>query len=775
MIKEPFSHTCPMTVMLLTDMLGPIGGAERSLYLLARGLRERGHRIIICCLEGGDVSTQMRNEAFRVEDLGMKRIYGLKGVKSFFKLIKIAIKENVYVILSYHESSDYMGVFLSLLTRIPIISSRRDMGFKLKPRHVWLYRLLNHFLDGIAAVSEAVKKSVVKTQWVKQSKITVIYNGVDSFSSSFQKALNLRGKLPSIEVNDRSVNVCCVANIRPIKGQRYLIDAARLVANRFPRVRFYLVGKHYIDKNYYAEILAKVQHKKLKNVVKFTGGFPPSLIPVLLNSMDVLVLPSLSEGMSNVLLESMNAGVPVVATSVGGNPEVVEDGKTGFLVPPRNPHSIAEALLKLLSNPELRSDMGMRGRSRVESEFGLNRMVERYEDLLQYVILRRKIGRWPDLHSKLRNMIQQVKSWIKISLASMIYYSRLIDVLRRTKRALRQGKVKILCLHDVSEMAEGRKPFSIYIHPSSFASLLDFLAKNYQIVSLEEAICLLETGKSLTDDVFALTFDDCYKGWINHVFPECQRLRVPYTIFVSTGPLDSGTPLLYDALIFLAKNTWRKVVDLSPWELGVYLLDNILNIYQFVEEIHQCWRGRGRENRTQFLRELSNYLEVPLNAKEFENNLLNWDDVRKMDMYSVTIGAHSVSHAFMCDLSESECYWEIYQSKKRLEEELGHSIRFFAYPYGVLDYHKHDTTRIAKKAGFRNAFTLGTSNTNQFRPFKIGRHSLSPGMFLGLNGDFHKALFATELCCLGNFLFDRVFTQRMHRRVECNSERTLFR
>jgi len=241
--------------------------------------------------------------------------------------------------------------------------------------------------------------------------------------------------------------------------------------------------------------------------------------------------------------------------------------------------------------------------------------------------------------------------------------------------------------------------------------------------------------------------------------PECQRFHLPHATFVATEPLDSGRPLLYDALVFLAENTWRKVLDLSPWQLGVFLLDAPDNIVRFVEGIHGYWRGKNKEDIDHFLQELSEYLEVSLNSEKFQTILLNWDDVRKMDRYGVTIGAHSVSHACLRDLAEPECSWEIFQSKKRLEEELGHSVSFFAYPYGH-DYYERDTIKIVEAAGFRNAFTLDVSNRNPLAPLEIGRRSVSRGMFVGPDGNFNESLLATELCGLGDLLFRRVFMRR---------------
>jgi peptidoglycan/xylan/chitin deacetylase (PgdA/CDA1 family) len=629
------------------------------------------------------------------------------------------------------------------------------MGFSLKPRHIWLYRFINGLFDLIVAVSSAVKEQIVKTQGAKPSDFVVVYNGVD-VSPNRDEPLKVES---GIEFEDESLNVCCLANVRPIKGQRDLIEAAGLVANEFPSVRFFLVGNHDVEKQYYADLQSRLTELGLDQVVTFTGELPPSQMVALLGSMDISVLSSLSEGMSNALLESMAAEKPVVATAVGGNPELVQHGKTGYLVPPRDPDSMAAALLKLLTEPELRREMGVNGRTRVESEFSVARMVARYEDLLHYVCLKRRSRIRLSLRRRVQKSIYLLKSWARVSIATISYYCGLVAAFGWVKRALHLGRVKILCFHDISEMRESQPRFSISLPPKSFSKFLDFLRQHYEIVSLEKTTRLLESGKPGAEDVFALTFDDCYKGWIEHVLPECQRNQVPYTIFLTTGPLDSATPLFYDALIYLAENTWRKVVDVSAWQLPVYTLNDSDDRYRFVEEIHDHWLERSPQDRNDFLLWLSNYLEVPLDSPKLRSKLLNWKDVRKIDASGVTIGAHSVNHYCLDELTDDECYSEIHLSKKRLEEELGHSVKHFAYPYGVLDYRKRDTSKIVKDAGFSNGFTLAAKFNSRFKPFEIGRRSVSAGMFLTPNGRFSKALLATELSGLGDIVFGRFLFQ----------------
>jgi glycosyltransferase involved in cell wall biosynthesis len=146
------------------------------------------------------------------------------------------------------------------------------MGFSLKPRHIRLYRLINGLFDLIVAVSSAVKEQIVKTQGAKPSDFVVVYNGVN-VSPNGDEPLKVES---GIEFEDESLNVCCLANVRPIKGQKDLVEAVRLVANEFPSVRFFLVGNHDVEKQYYADLQSRLTELGLDRVVTFTGELPPS-------------------------------------------------------------------------------------------------------------------------------------------------------------------------------------------------------------------------------------------------------------------------------------------------------------------------------------------------------------------------------------------------------------------------------------------------------------------------------------------------------------------
>ena len=168
------------------------------------------------------------------------------------------------------------------------------------------------------------------------------------------------------------------------RGNEQLLEAAALVRQAIPSATLVVVG----DGPLRPALEARAQELGLNGSVRFLGAVPQAarLIP----HFDVFVLSSVWEGMSNSLLEAMAAGRPVVATRVGGNPEVVVDGETGLLVPPRDARALADATVRLLRDRELARRFGDAGRRRVESQFTLERMVHRMEDLYDDLLARKR-------------------------------------------------------------------------------------------------------------------------------------------------------------------------------------------------------------------------------------------------------------------------------------------------------------------------------------------------------------------------------------------------
>ncbi|MCM8773771.1 MAG: glycosyltransferase, partial [Candidatus Omnitrophica bacterium] len=311
-----------------------------------------------------------------LEELGIKKIYGLSGLKGFIRLVKLMKKEGFDIVHTYLFSENILGVIAGKIVGVKtIITSRRDTGMlrEGKFRHILSYRLTNRWVDKIVCVSEGVKRVVLNKEKVKPEKIEVIYNGVDLEKFNVQDSNSMVKEQLKIEPDDFVVGM--IANFSWIKGHKDFIQAIPLILEEVPNTTFLFIGDGHLRK----EIETEVKNTSYKDKVLFLGS--RNDIPELLLIMDISVNASYSEGMSNTILESMASGVPVVATAVDGNLETVVDKETGFLVPPKTPQALAEAIIRLLKNKDLRGKLGGNARRIVRERFSLERMVRDFEDL----------------------------------------------------------------------------------------------------------------------------------------------------------------------------------------------------------------------------------------------------------------------------------------------------------------------------------------------------------------------------------------------------------
>ena len=248
-----------------------------------------------------------------------------------------------------------------------------------KKRRGWAERLLIHFTDSIACVSEDVKRSMIENQGISPEKLAVVYNGVDTdrFCPGSLKSRLCRDGLGIKQ--DASI-IGIVARLTPVKDHVTLLKAFLKIYEDIPEAVLLVVGDGELEQT----LIKQTYEMGLNNNVFFVGERQD--IPELLNVMDIFVLSSLSEGHNMSLLEAMAAGLPVVATDVGGNSEIVVDGATGFLVPPENPKIFSDKVMILLRDEGLRSHMGKNGRVRVVKNFDKNRMMEEYHFIYSTIL-----------------------------------------------------------------------------------------------------------------------------------------------------------------------------------------------------------------------------------------------------------------------------------------------------------------------------------------------------------------------------------------------------
>lgn len=370
-------------VLLITDIFGRVGGAERNITQLMIGINKDKFELCIACFVSGKLVESMRNQGFSIIDLNKAGIYTISGLRNLVFLKRFVTEKKISLIVTYHESSDFYGLVLSRICNIPIISARRDMGFKTELHHRLAYKCVGRFFDAVLAVSNAVKKEIIKRRWFPEKKIFTIYNAIDAIDyGKADEGMTLKRNLG---IHLKSPVVGMVANIHRIKGYHYFLRAAGII-HRYKRdTQFLMIGYDEIKSNFTIATLKRYgEEMGISENLHFLGGRKD--IPDLISLFDVAVLASLSEGFSNVILEYMASSKPVVATEVGGNPETVVHGETGLLVPPGDADALASAILSILEDKEVASKFGVAGRKRVEERFSLDVMLRNYENLFEQVI-----------------------------------------------------------------------------------------------------------------------------------------------------------------------------------------------------------------------------------------------------------------------------------------------------------------------------------------------------------------------------------------------------
>lgn len=255
------------------------------------------------------------------------------------------------------------------------------MGFLRSRRHRLAYRLMSPLFDQVQAVSQAVRDFSIREDGLDPHKVVTLHNGIDLNEVAAANALSRTDPLLNLGV--ASHLIVTVANIRPIKGIDALIRAAAIVCREFPRAMFLIVGEPHGQK-ILVDLQDLVQSLGLAKNVWFLGK--RSDVPALLKVCDVFCLLSRNEGLSNALLEAAACGLPCVVTDVGGNSEVVEEGRSGFLAPSGRPDIAAQHILTLLRNPELARQMGATGRRIIETRFTAQMMVHRLEILYDQLL-----------------------------------------------------------------------------------------------------------------------------------------------------------------------------------------------------------------------------------------------------------------------------------------------------------------------------------------------------------------------------------------------------
>jgi len=316
----------------------------------------------------------------------------IKDLIAIFKLYCLIAREKFDIVHTFTSKAGFVGRVAAWMARVPVIvQSHQGHIFQsegqipgVSPKQIKLFLWLEKFAalitDRIITLTNLEIEQQVQIGVAKPDKFTAIYNAVD-LKRFINVDVPILKKKKELGLSPECPVVGTVARLSSEKGHRYLLEAAAMVCEAFPSVQFLLIGDGILRKDLEKQA---IELGISENVV-FLGlrKDVPEILPVI----DLFVLPSLYEGFGIVLVEAMAAGKPVVATRVGGIPEVVVDGKTGILAPPKEPKRIAEAIITLLQDKAQAQKMGQAGHKRAIEHFGLEAMMNKIHHLYEELLL----------------------------------------------------------------------------------------------------------------------------------------------------------------------------------------------------------------------------------------------------------------------------------------------------------------------------------------------------------------------------------------------------
>jgi len=368
------------------------GGTENQFMTLARMLDRVRFDVEFACLRrwGGFVDELLARN-IPLTDYPVPTFCSLQAIAQQARLTRHIRRRRIQIVHAYNFYGNVFATPPARLVAPVVIASIRDRAPYLTRMQKRVQRYACQFADCILVNADAVKDWLIGDGY-DASKIAVIRNGVDlARFDNLPAQSNVRRELGLAE-NTPLVGV--VSRLTRLKGLEDFLEAAAIVRSRIPAARFLVAGEtNPMDRDYLRELQEHAARCGVAEHVTFTGI--RNDVPAVLASFTVAVMPSLNEALSNVVLESMAAGAPTVATRVGGTPEAVVDGITGILVPPADSAALADAIVHLLSNPQLAAHLGCAARARIADHFSVRRMVRATEDLYTDLLERKQRRRLP--------------------------------------------------------------------------------------------------------------------------------------------------------------------------------------------------------------------------------------------------------------------------------------------------------------------------------------------------------------------------------------------
>lgn len=362
----------PLRVMHLVYRLAG-GGMEHNIVKLANG-HDRAHVVpSLCSCQPADRLKELLHPSVPLFELARR---DGQDVRFLVQLVRLLRRERPDILHTHSWGTLGEGFLAARLAGVPLVVHGEHGTMDTRRLNVRVQRFLWNRVDSVLSVSSRLAERMADVVGFSENRITVIRNGVDLTRVTGGDRRVFRSQFG---IREPELTIGTIGRLEPVKDHAMLLTALAMLRSRGVAFRAVVVGGGSLD----AALRQQTVDLGLQDSVHFAGA--RSDVHHALAAMDVFVMPSRSEGLSNTIMEAMAAGLPVVATDVGGARELIADGETGRLVPAGSPGPLADALARLLGCPGERAAMATAARALAAREFSLTKMVRQYEELYRTV------------------------------------------------------------------------------------------------------------------------------------------------------------------------------------------------------------------------------------------------------------------------------------------------------------------------------------------------------------------------------------------------------
>jgi sugar transferase (PEP-CTERM/EpsH1 system associated) len=684
----------PLRVLHVIHRLA-LGGTEFGVIKVVNHLDRTRFQPYICSLRPPlkEASAALRDdvpvlEVDRAEGLDLRMLLRLRGYLR---------RERIDIVHSHNWTTFLYSVLAARSAGVPVVihgeHGRETAEVTREWRRLTLERLLARGVDRFTAVSRDLCTHIAEDWGVNPAHIQFIPNGVpldrfDSVPETEEARLSI-GAAASDQV------VGSVGAFRDVKDFESLVRAFAIVRTTRPRARLVLAG---FDPDGRFE-------RRMERELPGWDALAPSIrflgvrtdVAIVLAAMDVYVNSSIYEGMSNTILEAMAVRRPVVATRVGGTPDLVEDSVTGWMVPSRNPDALAERIGWCLDHPDEARAMGQAGRLRLEARHNFEDMVARNAQVYDSAFARQATPR-------------RATHRVRALAGDLARGSGLLALARRRGEPV----LTVLAYHNVAPYSHGHglPGGAMRLPLETFEEQIEALGREYHPMTAAEVLRHYEDRTPFPRGAVWVTFDDGYADNFHHAWPVLRRYRVPATIFLATDPIDRGSLLWWDDLAESCRRLRLgdpSLLAQAASEIGgrvgdllARAADGTMTFANAIDAAIGHLNQEREATRSQTVARLQELSTTEGDTGPGRRVVLTWDQVRTMASEDVTFGGHTASHAFLDTLGDAEASVEIEGCLSRIAAETGERPVSFAYPRG----RSNDRSRLLlAKHGVRLAVT----------------------------------------------------------------------